>query len=323
LIPGASDDLAPIPGKFMKVFVAGATGVVGRRLVPLLVASGATVSAVARSSEKAAQLKKQGALPVRVDLFDPAAVDEAVAGNDAVINMATKIPSGISIIRPGAFDENNRIRTEASANLAIAAINTRARTFIQESFAPTYPDRGDEWIDESVPIEPTSYVRSVLDAESAAAEFTKSGGRGIVLRFSMFYGPDSSITHSMIAAVKRGLSPAFGAADAFLSSIWIDDVASAVFAALSIPAGVYNVTDNIPIRNREAFEVLARELGVKAPRMLPQWVGGILGSVTETLGRSQRISNAKFRQAANWVPKVSSLHDGWKLLVSEMRSSSR
>ena len=302
----------------MKVFVAGATGVIGRRLVPQLVASGASVSAVARTNAKAAQLKKQGATPVRVDLFDPAAVDKAVQGHDAVINVATKIPTGMKIILPSAFSENARIRSEASQNLALAAINTRARTFIQESFAPTYPDRGDEWIDESVPIQPTSYVRSVLDAESAAAEFTKSGGTGIVLRFSMFYGPDP-LTLSMLDYVRRGMAPAFGAPDAYMSSIWIDDAASAVFAALSVPAGAYNVTDDAPMRKREAFELLARELGVKPPRMLPRWAARMMGSVSETLGRSQRISNAKFRQAANWSPKVPSLREGWKKLVSEIR----
>jgi nucleoside-diphosphate-sugar epimerase len=304
----------------LKIFVAGATGVVGRRLVPLLVESGADVTGVARSDAKAAQLEKQGAAPVRVDLFDPAAVDSAVAGHDAVINMATHIPSGMKILMPGAFDENARIRTEASQNLALAAINTRARTFIQESFAPVYPDRGDEWIDESVPIDPTSYVRSVVDAESAAEEFTKSGGRGIVLRFSMVYGPDSSHTIDMVSSVKRGLSPAFGAADAFMSSIWIDDVARAVCAALSVPAGTYNVTDDVPIRKQEAFNLLAEELGVKSPRMLPRWVSRMMGSVSETLGRSQRISNAKFRQAANWMPTIPSLREGWKQLVHEIGS---
>ena len=307
----------------MKVFVAGATGVVGRRLIPLLVGAGASVSAVARSTSKAAQLRQQGATPVRVDLFDAAAVNEAVAGHDAVINVATKISLGLRALLPGAFKENARIRTEASENLASAAINARARTFIQESFAPTYPDRGDEWIDESVPIQPTSYVRSVLDAESAAAEFTKSGGTGIVLRFSLFYGPDSSFSWDMVKSVKRGFSPAVGSPDAYMSSIWIDDAASAVFAALSVRAGAYNVTDDAPVRRREAFELLAQELGVKPPRMLPRWVTGMMGSVADTLGRSQRISNAKFRQAANWHPKVPSLNEGWRLLLKEMGSSSR
>jgi uncharacterized protein YbjT (DUF2867 family) len=102
----------------MKVFVAGATGVVGRRLVPMLVDSGATVTAVARSEAKADQLRKQGATQVRVDLFDPPAVEEAVAASDAVINVATKIPSGMKVLLPGAFSENIHIRTEASQNLA-------------------------------------------------------------------------------------------------------------------------------------------------------------------------------------------------------------
>ena len=148
----------------MKIFVAGATGVVGRRLIPLLVGAGSEVTAVARTKAKAAQLRKQGATPVKVDLFDPAAVEEAVAGHHTVINMATRIPSGMRALLPGAFNENARIRTEASQNLASAAIATRAQRFVQESFAPVYPDRGDDWVDESVAIEPAAYVESVRDA---------------------------------------------------------------------------------------------------------------------------------------------------------------
>ncbi|MEO5589598.1 MAG: NAD(P)-dependent oxidoreductase, partial [Gemmatimonadaceae bacterium] len=175
----------------MRIFVAGATGVLGRRVVPLLVAAGADVSAVARSTEKATQLELQSAKPVGVNLFDPAAVETAVAGHDIVINIATSIPSGRQAFLPGAFDQNSRIRSEGSQNLASAAIATRARLFIQESFAPAYPDRGDEWIDENVAIEPAKYLGSVSDAENAALEFTRSGGIGVALRFSAFYGPDS------------------------------------------------------------------------------------------------------------------------------------
>jgi nucleoside-diphosphate-sugar epimerase len=302
----------------MKVFVAGATGVIGRRIVPLLVQSGAQVTGVARSPAKARQLEGQGAIGVRVDLFDPAAVEAAVAGHDIVINMATRIPSGVRAMVPGAFNENARLRTEASQNLAAAAIAARSRVFIQESFAPTYPDRGDEWIDENVPIEPSSYVRSVTNAESAAEEFTKSGGTGVVLRFSMFYGPDSSTTIDIINTVRHGLVPAFGAADSYVSSVWTDDAAAAVFAAMSVPAGTYNVTDDVPVRRGEAFSLLADELGVKRPRMMPSWVTRAAGSIGETLGRSQRISNAKFRHATTWVPHVPSLREGWKVLLREI-----
>ena len=304
----------------MKVFIAGATGVVGRRLVPMLLDAGSEVTAVARSREKAAQLKKQGATPAMVDLFDPAAVEEAVAGHNTVINLATHIPSGMKIFLPGAFDENSRIRREVSQNLASGAIAARSQRFIQESFAPAYPDCGDEWIDENVPIEPASYLESVRDAESAADEFTKSGGAGVVLRFSMFYGPDSSITQEMVKAMKGGIAPMFGDPDAYMSSIWTDDAASAVLAAFRVPAGVYNITDNEPMRRGEAFELLASALEAKRPRFPPRWVTSVAGSLGETLGRSLRISNAKFRQASGWAPAVAGVRSGWKVLLGEMKS---
>jgi len=302
----------------MNVFVAGATGVVGRRLIPILIDAGADVTGVARSHDKARQLQEQGAAAARVSLFDPAALEAAVAGHDVVVNVATSIPSGMKALMPGAFNENIRIRREASQNLAAAAIAARARTFIQESFAPAYPDRGDEWIDESVPMEPASYLESVRDAESAAAEFTRSGGAGVVLRFSLFYGPDSSLTLDLLKAVGKGFAPAFGSPDAFMSSLWTDDAAAAVFAAMSVPAGTYNVSDDTPLRRGEAFKLLASELGVKAPAMLPQWVTKAMGSVGETLGRSLRISNSRFRSVSGWAPVVPSLREGWKRLVEEM-----
>lgn len=160
----------------------------------------------------------------------------------------------------------------------------------------------------------------MLDAESAADEFTKSGGAGIVLRFSMLYGPDSSLTLDMVNSIRKGIAPYFGADDAYMSSLWTDDAAAAVFAAMSVPAGTYNVTDDAPMRRREAFDLLASELGVKPPKAMPRFVMRAMGSIGETLGRSHRISNAKFRQAANWVPRVTSLRDGWKLLARQLNT---
>jgi len=305
----------------MRIFVAGATGVIGRRLVPLLVEAGAEVTGIARSSAKRAQLKRQGAKPVSVSMFDPAALQEAVAGHTIVINMATHIPSGAKALLPGAFDENIRLRREASQYLALAAIEARAHRFVQESFAPAYPDRGDEWIDETVPIQPSKYVESVRDAESAADEFTKSGGIGVVLRFSFFYGPESGHSLDLVSAVRKGLVPVPGRPEGYMSSIWIGDAASAVLASLKVPEGVYNVTDDVPIRRREAFDLLAAELGVKSPRMPPRLLTRLMGSLGDTLGRSQRLSNAKFRQAAGWSPRVPSLREGWKLLVSDLRAA--
>ena len=103
-----------------------------------------------------------------------------------------------------------------------------------------------------------------------------------------------------------------------MSSLWTDDAAEGVFSALKVPAGIYNVTDDSPMRRQEAFNLLADALGVKHPRLPPAWVTTMTGSLGDTLGRSLRLSNAKFHQASGWAPKVPSLREGWKLLVSEL-----
>ncbi|HUQ20875.1 MAG TPA: NAD(P)-dependent oxidoreductase, partial [Gemmatimonadaceae bacterium] len=253
----------------MKIFVAGGTGVIGRRLVPLLVTSGLDVTAVARSENKARALTEQGARAVRVDIFDADAVERAVKGHDVVINMATRIPPSSKVFFPGSFNENNRIRQYASRNLSQAAMKAGAERFIQESFSAAYPDCGDEWIEETVSLEPAKYVRTVLDAERAAFDFTRGGGVGVVLRFSFFYGPDSDMTRDIVKFVRKGIAPALGHPDGYMSSIWLDDAASAVVASLRVPAGAYNVTDDEPVTRRAAFDALAATIGVKAPKMLP------------------------------------------------------
>ena len=289
--------------------------------MPLLVAADHNVTGVARSDAKALSLRLQGAKPITLDLFDKPAVAAAVTGHDVVINMATHIPTGAKAMLPGAFNENNRIRREASANLGEAASAAGASRFIQESFAPVYPDRGDEWIDETVPIEPARYVESVRAAESAAHEFTKRGGTGVVLRFSFFYDPGSAFTLDIIRLVRAGIAPVFGSAEGFMSSIWTDDAATAVVSALDVKAGTYNVTDDQPVRRREAFDALAAALGVKRPKPLPQLVTTLSGSVGDTLGRSLRLSNARFKSASGWKPHVRSVIQGWPLLVSKLEEA--
>ena len=268
-------------------------------------------------------MRLQGARPITLDLFDRLAVAAAVTGHDVVINMATHIPTGAKAMLPGAFNENNRIRREASANLAEAASAAGAARFIQESFAPVYPDRGDEWIDETVPIEPARYVESVRNAESAATEFTKRGGKGVVLRFSFFYDPGSPFTLEIIRLVRAGIAPVFGSPEGFMSSLWTDDAAMAVVSALDVPAGTYNVTDDDPVRRREAFDALAAALGVKRPKPLPPLITRLSGSVGDTLGRSLRLSNARFKSASGWKPEVRSVLEGWPLVVSQLENNRR
>ncbi|HEY1417506.1 MAG TPA: NAD(P)H-binding protein, partial [Myxococcaceae bacterium] len=140
-----------------RILLTGATGVIGRRVLPLLVSAGHPVSAVSRTPEQAELLRAVGATPVSMDLFDPASVRAAVAGHGAVINLATHMPpSTVRMLFRRSWRENDRIRREGSAHLASAAAAAGVARFIQESFAPIHAEAGDRWIDESSPVRPSA-----------------------------------------------------------------------------------------------------------------------------------------------------------------------
>ncbi|HEX2848985.1 MAG TPA: NAD-dependent epimerase/dehydratase family protein [Acidimicrobiales bacterium] len=307
-----------------RVFVAGATGVLGRRAVPRLVAAGFEVTGLARSDEKAEQLRSQGASPVIVDLFDAAAVKEAVAGHDLVCNLATHIPTAARGVLPGgAWKENDRIRTEGAANLADAAIAAGAARFVQESITFVYPDRGDAWITEDEVVEETPYTASVKAAQASAERVTAAGAAGVVLRFGIFYSADSHSTRDMARAVARGLLALPGAPDAFASFISVDDAASAVVAALdpSVPAGVYNVVDDEPLTRTDLAAALSSALGRRV-RTLPTPLTAAGGQKVAALARSQRVSNARFKAVAAWTPAVSA-RVGIPAVIEEVRGGRR
>ena len=306
----------------MRVFVTGATGVVGRRLVPLLLAEGHEVTAVGRSPAKREALARVGATPVEVSLFDREGLARAVGGHQAVINMATRIPSSAGrLLLPGAWKENDRIRREGAANLADAAMAAGAERFIQESFAPVYADGGDRWIVESWPQKPVRYNRTVLDAERAVAAFTATGGVGVTLRFGGFYAADAFQVRDGIRLIRKGWSAMPGPPAAFLSSIHHDDAASAVVAALRARAGAYNVTDDEPVRRREYVDLLAAAIGAPPPKFFPQWLVRLGGSLAELLTRSLRISNRKLREETGWAPAFPSVREGWPAVVRSLHAA--
>lgn len=300
----------------MKILVTGATGVIGRRLVPLLCRAGHNVTGVARSTMGRSQLERQGATATDVDLFDPGALRRAVAGYEAVANLATHMPpSTMQMLLPWAWRENDRLRRVASATIVDACLAAGVSRFIQESFAPVYPDCGDRWIDETMPIRPVRYNRTVADAEAAADRFSRSGNTGIVMRFGSFYGPDAFQTIDLMTLVRKGLAPVPGAAGAYISSVSHDDAAAAVAAAVTLPSGIYNVVDDEPVTHKTYVDSLADALGVAPPKLPPRWVTPVFGSAGELIARSVRISNRKLRSACYWAPKYSSVRQGWTAVV--------
>ncbi|HEY7472883.1 MAG TPA: NAD(P)H-binding protein [Gemmatimonadota bacterium] len=303
------------------ILVTGATGVVGRRAVPLMVVAGHRVTAAGRSAAKLADLERMGATPREVDLFDPEAVRRAVEGHEVVVNLATHIPpSSVRMLLPGAWRENDRIRRDASRILADTAIVAGARRFIQESFAPMYADGGDAWIDERSRLRPSRYNRSSVAAEASAQRTTENGLTGIVLRFGAFYGPDAHQTRDMIKLVRKGWAPLPGSPEAFVSSVSHDDAATAVVAALGLDEGVYNVVDDAPLTRREFADSLAEALGVPTTRFAPAWIVRLGGSLGEMLSRSLRISNRKLRAATGWAPIYPSVREGWPAIVEELEA---
>lgn len=303
----------------MRIFVSGATGVIGRRVIPLLLAQGHLVTAGVRempASWTAARLSLKYA---KVDLFDADAVKHAVAGHDAIINLATHMPSSAwRMVFRSAWRQNDRIRREGAANIAAAAREGEAIRLIQESFAPAYPDRGDEWIDEEVPLDPARYNRTILDAEQAAREFSGTDRTGVVLRFAAFYGPDAMQLRSYVDALRWGWAMLPGRPDGFISSISHDDAAAAVVAALNAPAGAYNVSDDEPVTHAIFFGSLAEALKLGPPKFVPDWTMPLFGAVGPTMARSQRISNRKLKQATGWGPRFASVREGWPETLAGM-----
>ncbi|HET8622588.1 MAG TPA: NAD(P)-dependent oxidoreductase [Gemmatimonadales bacterium] len=295
----------------MHVFVTGATGVVGRRVVPLLLHAGHQVTAAGRNPNKLRRLQDQGIRAEAVNLFDLAAVGRAVAGAEAIVNLATAVPPpGPRMFLPWAWRPMDRVRRKVSRNLVDAALaGETVERIVQESFAPIYADAGDTWVDETAPVRPARYNRSVLAAEDSADRFTRAGRVGVVLRFGLFYGPDDTATAALLDAVRRGWFPLPGRPQAYLSWISHDDAASAVVAALGVPAGIYNVVESAPRRRRDTADTIARRLGVRPPRFLPTWATSVAGVVGATMAKSLRISNRKLREASGWAPRSGAVEE--------------
>jgi nucleoside-diphosphate-sugar epimerase len=306
----------------MKVFIAGGTGVLGRASLRALVAAGHAVSSTARGNDGAALVTNLGATPVAVDLFDRDAVRRAIAGSDALVRLTTKIPSLMKMRDSKAWNETIRLRTEGARILVDAAIAERVPVYIHESVTFVYRDSGDRWLHEGASTDDgnSAILRGALEGEREALRFSETGGRGVVLRFGGFYGPDASSTRDTIRMAQLRRLPHFGAEANLFSSIYTADAGRAVAAALQVPAGIYNVADDEPIRFNEYIEAVVKAARAREPLHLPGFLGRwVFGEVWGYFSRSLRVSNAKLKQACGWKPSVASAIIGWNLIASELQ----
>ena len=305
----------------MKVFVAGGTGVLGRASLSALVESGHRVISTARGEERAKLVAGLGAKAVDVDLYDIEAVRQAIAGSEAVLRLTTKIPSLMKMRDRKAWDQTIRLRTEGARILVDAAIAERVPVYIHESVTFVYRDGADRWLDEGAPTDGNSAIlRGALEGEREALRFSEAGGRGVVLRFGGFYGPDAPSTQDQIRMARVRRLPQFGSGLNFFSSIYTADAGRAVAASLRIPAGIYNVADDEPIRFHEYIEALAKAARAQELLHLPGFIGRwALGEVWNYFSRSLRVSNAKLKQASGWKPSVASAIMGWNLIGCQLQ----
>jgi nucleoside-diphosphate-sugar epimerase len=308
----------------MKVFVAGAAGAIGRRLVPLLVAHGHEVTAMTRSDDKTRMLRDLGADPVRADGLDAGAVMRAVGRSrpEVVIHEMTGL-AGIKRLRnfDREFALTNRLRTEGVEHLLAAAYMVGARRFIAQSFGNwNYERTGSATKTEDDPLDPhpPAAQRRSLAAlgELERAVVNADGITGIALRYGNFYGPGTSFAADgeIATMLRKRAFPIIGDGAGVWSFVHVDDAATATLAAMERgDVGVYNVADDDPAPVAEWLPELARRLGAPAPRRVPVWLGRIAaGEVGVSLMTQIRgASNAKAKRDLGWAPLYASWREGF------------
>jgi nucleoside-diphosphate-sugar epimerase len=307
----------------MKVFVAGATGAIGKQLVPRLVAAGHEVHGMTRSESKQSMLRELGAVPVVADALDPDQVADAVAKAhpDAIVHQLTAIPAKLHLRR---FDRDfaltSRLRTEGTDYLLSAGQGVGVRRFIAQSYFGAYARTGAAVKTEEDPLDPTP-VRGMREVEAAIhhledAVLRASWTEGIALRYGAFYGPGTSLAPGaeQVEMIRRRRFPLVGDGGGVWSFIHIADAADATVAAIEHGSrGVYNIVDNAPARVAEWLPAMADELGAKQPMRVPRFIGrmfaGEVGLVMMTQLRGA--SNTKAKRELAWHPAHPTWRDGF------------
>lgn len=306
----------------MRVFLAGATGAIGRVLLPMLIADGHEVTGLTRSREKADALRAAGAEPAVADALDPQAVMSAVtrARPEVIIHQLTAIPPRLDarkIMRD--FQLTDRLRTEGTRHLIAAGQAAGTKRLLAQSiafaYAPGPPGTVHSEDDPLMSDPPPQFRRSA----EAIAELERQvvHAAGLVLRYGYFYGPGTSISRggSLGVEVARRRLPIVGGGGGVWSFIHVEDAARATLAALtSGDPGIYNIVDDEPAPVAQWVPALAGALGAKPPRHVPAWLARPLAGEygLMTMMRAQGACNARSKAAFGWTPRYASWREGFR-----------
>ena len=308
----------------MKIFLAGATGAIGKRLLPQLVAAGHTVTGTTRTPDKADSIRKAGAKSEIVNALDKNEVLEAVQRTEpeVIIHELTGIPSRFNLRRfDQAFALTNRLRTEGTDYLLAAAREVGCRRFVAQSYAGLPYARSGPWVKSeedallSTPEpEARETFRAIRHVESAVLGETAI--EGFVLRYGSFYGPGTSmgVGGSVLDDIRQRRFPIVGKGTGHWSFLHIDDAASATLAAVeSKSPGLYNICDDEPAPVAEWLPFLAGVIGAKVPRHIPSWLGRIaIGSFGMAMMNEIRgASNQKAKSQMHWELKWPTWRQGF------------
>lgn len=306
----------------MRVLVAGATGVLGRALLPVLIAAGHEVVGTTRSPSRTGSIEAAGATAAVCDALDPKAVQQAVtrARPEVVIHQLTALPDSFAKLRRGS-EATNRLRREGTRTLVEAAIAAGTGRVIAESVAFLYPPSGQELAREEEPIwtdAPQPYATMIAALGELERTVTRTPDiEGVVLRYGTLYGPGTwyAPDGDLTIRLRRRQMPIVGSGAGVTSFLHVNDAATATTRALSKSAsgGIYNVTDDDPVAFCDLLPALAALLDAKPPVHLPAWLArpfaGAVGVMVMTEQRGAANDNAK--RELGWQPHYASWRDGF------------
>ncbi|MFL5866812.1 MAG: NAD-dependent epimerase/dehydratase family protein [Thermoleophilaceae bacterium] len=307
----------------MRVFVAGATGAIGRSLLPQLIEAGHEVTGMTRSADKAAAISAAGAKPAVADVFDEDRVRSAMveAAPEVVVHQLTSLPDRLDFRDSSIYDATNEVRSEGTRILIDCARAAGARRMVAQSIAFIYAPQGDWVKDEEAPVLDMARgafgeaCRTVVEMERAVVG--AEGLEGLVLRYGFFYGPGTYYASDGTSAedVRKRKQPLVGKATGTVSFIHVDDAAAATVAAVERgAAGIYNVVDDEPAPFREWMPVYAEALGAKKPFRVPVWLAKLVAGKPVALFTTELrgASNAKAKSELGWEPHYRSWRQGFK-----------